>query len=61
MYSLFFTNERNRYSMGRSKSTKNKAAQNSTKNSTKDTTKNRSSAKDVIPDEQERRDGPGGE
>lgn len=46
--------------MGRSKSTKNKATQNSTSNSTKDTTKNRSNAKDMIPDEQERRDGPGG-
>lgn len=47
--------------MGRSKSTKNKATQNSTKNSAKDTTKNTSNVKDIIPDEQERRDGPGGE
>lgn len=46
--------------MGRSKSTKNKTTQNSTSYTTKDTTKNRSNAKDVIPDEQERRDGPGG-
>lgn len=46
--------------MGRSKSTKNRATQNSTSNTTKDTTKNRSNTKDVIPDEQERRDGPGG-
>jgi hypothetical protein len=47
--------------MGKSKNTKNKASQNSTKNSAKDTTKNTSDVKNIIPDEQERRDGPGGE
>jgi len=48
--------------MGKSKkNTRIKGTQNSINNSAKDTTKNTSSVRNIIPDEQERRDGPGGE
>ncbi|MDU6265144.1 MAG: hypothetical protein E6600_11660 [Anaerocolumna aminovalerica] len=48
--------------MGKSKkNTKSKGTQYSSNNSAKDTAKNTSGVKNIIPDEQERRDGPGGE